>query len=246
MFRDVSQLLKSKSNNSNRFTRMACVIEAAAQRANCPDTDAAGNHGSNVMRQVAATILSDKAIPSKKTISPGCFAVPTDQTKAMHAQELGQTFDLGQPVKDMKPVIDLSDLYEQEQSARKKKQQGTAAQPGVSGSAISSKDKPTCKPASQEANHKSIAAMALVRALRDIPGSADKELAAFSSWWATLLQKGLFFRHRRPGGARLSSNCNHSRNGLMSGSTKETTLFHMLLFGQMKNTAVECSLTIKT
>ena len=204
MFRDVSQLLKSKANNASRFTRMACVVEAAASRANCPDIDAAGGHVSNAMRQVAGTLVSDQAIPSKKTMSSGCFAVPTDRAKAMQTQEIGQTFDLGQPVQDLKPLIDLSDLYEQEQSAHKKKQQQGAAAQAVSISAIASVNKPTCKPASQEANHRSIAAMALVRALRDIPASEDKELAAFHSWWATLLHKGLFFRHRRPGQAPLT------------------------------------------
>ena len=122
----------------------------------------------------------------------------------MQTQEIGQTFDLGQPVQDLKPLIDLSDLYEQEQSAHKNKQQQGAAAQAVSISVIASINKPTCKPASQEANHRSIAAMALVRALRDIPASEDKELAAFHSWWATLLHKGLFFRHRRPGQAPLT------------------------------------------
>ena len=225
MFKDMKTILSKKSFNAGRIARMQAVVSSAALLRCHPGPDAVGAgppagaasdaEGSGEpmpcpealassaelaealadpsvgMRQVQLSLssMNEASSMSLKAINDSVFVPPSDRQKVAMSTACGMTFDLGQPMGDVLPLIDVSLLMDAEKpDAKKAVKAGLGSAPG----------QPVWKPAGQEGNFRSVAAMALVRALSGM-SVADKERAAQAAWWCVLLQKGLFFRYTAPG-----------------------------------------------
>ena len=219
VFKDLKQILASKAANVNRMSRMKAVMEAAerskAAFARQPhDPDAHATHKPMDQVKLEPHEAGLNMPKSLSALKDGCFSFPSDERKVALAAEAGLTFDLGQPAAGLRPVIDLSLLMDVEKQKRKVglnpgadpvPWSDPAAGPGpgpdpdpAPGHGSSPISKPTWKPAGKEANMRSVAAMALVRALAGKSGM-EKEADARDAWWICLLRKGLFFQYEAPG-----------------------------------------------
>ena len=185
MFRDITGILGNRAFNCSRFSRMEAVVKASEMRCSDPMP-----HVSLSFQDVGGHALPK----NQRRVTNGCFAVQTDSQKTLLAGYASMTFDLGQPFQGNAPLIDVTPLMDVPPKKKQKVENahGPDSTPGPASKTTPSKK--TWKPAGQESNHKSVAAMALIAEMLQ-QGWQDKEQMAADSWWAVLLRKGLVFKY---------------------------------------------------
>lgn len=181
VFRDVRQLLRGQGHTAERYLRMLNVLVSGMRRKE--------EHGFGLVKVQPAQINMAKGM--KRIMTTACFTPPSNPEKLEMAMEGNRPFDVGFPIGEAKPLIDLSLL----QSEKEPKELGQGH--GQQDVAKTNQPRLGWKPAGLSARNKTIAAMALVRNLRDSTPQVA-ESSAREAWWAGLLGQGLFFTYKMP------------------------------------------------